>query len=243
MVTRLSQNDQGVLVYDLRHDPSQFISLTPEQIKERWGWDKDLDAPARLPIKTLKYNRCPALSPTGLLQDKSIQERLQVSPELITKHLKILQAAPDFVGNVLQARAMMDEARSQQVRSTEKHCDECLYDDFFDDYDRRLMPVIRAGQPDDLPGHIEELHDHRLKQMLPLYKARNFPHSLTSDERAEWEKHRYLRLMDGGTESRMAKYMHHLGELINKDQGAEQRYLLEELQLYAESIMPLIENY
>jgi exodeoxyribonuclease-1 len=243
VVTRLWQNDQGVLVYDLRHDPSQFIRLTPEQIIERWGWNKDPDAPARLPIKTLKYNRCPALSPTGLLQDKAIQDRLQVTPELITNHLKALQAAPDFVGNVLKARAMMDEARSQQERPTEKHCDERLYDDFFDDHDRRLMPVIRATQPNDLHSHLAELHDQRLKQMLPLYKARNFLHLLDSEERAEWEKYCYLRLMDGGTDSRMAKYMHHLGELVNIDQTAERRYLLEELQLYAESIMPLSENY
>ena len=47
--------------------------------------------------------------------------------------------------------------------------------------------------------------------------------------------------MDGGTESLIAKYMHRLGELSETEAGKDKLYLLEELQLYAESIMPLID--
>jgi hypothetical protein len=48
--------------------------------------------------------------------------------------------------------------------------------------------------------------------------------------------------MDGGTESQLAKYMHRLGELSKAEKNQGKLYLLEELQLYAESIMPVIET-
>jgi exodeoxyribonuclease-1 len=76
---------------------------------------------------------------------------------------------------------------------------------------------------------------------LPRYKARNFPSSLTDEERAEWEKYRYHYLIEGGTESRLAKFMKRLSELAQSEVGQEKRYLLEELQLYAESIVPVID--
>ena len=48
------------------------------------------------------------------------------------------------------------------------------------------------------------------------------------------------RLLDGGTSSRLAKYFARLAELAKDDKlTADQRYLLEELQLYGESIMPV----
>jgi hypothetical protein len=48
--------------------------------------------------------------------------------------------------------------------------------------------------------------------------------------------------MDGGTESRLSKFMHRLGELAATEQDPNKRYLLEELQLYAESIMPVFDT-
>ena len=241
VVTQLAQDNQGALVYDLRHDPAEFVGLSPQQLAERWRWTRDEAAPLRLPVKTLKYNRCPALSPTGLLSAKGVQERLQVTPELVGKHLKALQASPELPQNILKARDLLDKEREQAQTGPTKHCDECLYDGFFDDHDCQLLPVVRAAKPDELSELAGDFHDERLQQMLPLYKARNFSKYLTDEERAAWEQERYHRLMDGGTESRLSRYMHRLGELAETEKGSDKRYLLEELQLYAESIMPVVE--
>ena len=46
--------------------------------------------------------------------------------------------------------------------------------------------------------------------------------------------------MAGGMESRLAKFMHRLQELATEIGGrGDKLFLLEELQLYAESIMPV----
>jgi len=98
---------------------------------------------------------------------------------------------------------------------------------------------VRAADPAELAGLRQDFHDQRLQELLPRYKARNFSDQLTDEERTEWETYRYHTLMDGGAESKLAKFMHRLGQLAESEQVQEKRYLLEELQLYAESIIPV----
>jgi hypothetical protein len=45
--------------------------------------------------------------------------------------------------------------------------------------------------------------------------------------------------MEGGTKSQVAKFMHRLGEIAKTTTNPDKLFLLEELQLYAESIMPI----
>jgi exodeoxyribonuclease-1 len=104
------------------------------------------------------------------------------------------------------------------------------------------MLVVRAAKPRELSQLPADFQDERLQFILPRYKARNFPSSLTDEERADWEQYRYRTLMGGGTESRLAKYMQHLDDLVKTETSSDKRYLLEELKLYAESIMPVIET-
>ena len=237
-----TDDSKGAIVYDLRHDPTEFLKLSAEELAERWRRTKEPDAPTRLPVKTIKYNRCPALSPTGLLSDKGVQERLKVTPEIVNAHNAILRANPDFVANVVRARNLMDDERGEQWSKEKPVPEAALYDGgFFDDTDKKLMSVVRAADPAELSEIAGDFHDARLQQMLPRYKARNFSTELTDEERAEWEQYRYHALLDGGEESRLAKFMKRLSELAESEAGQDKRYLLEELQLYAESIMPVVD--
>jgi len=237
-----TDDSKGAIVYDLRHDPTEFLKLSAEELAERWRRTKEPDAPTRLPVKTIKYNRCPALSPTGLLSDKGVQERLKVTPEIVNAHNAILRANPDFVANVVRARNLMDDERGEQWSKEKPVPEAALYDGGVTaDTDKKLMSVVRAADPAELSEIAGDFHDARLQQMLPRYKARNFSTELTDEERAEWEQYRYHALLDGGEESRLAKFMKRLSELAESEAGQDKRYLLEELQLYAESIMPVVD--
>lgn len=236
-------SSKDAIVYDLRFDPTEFAELSPEALMERWQYTKDPDAPTRLPAKTMKYNRCPALSPLAVLQDAGVQERLKVTLEQATANRAKLLAMPELIANISAARDLLDEERAEHWKGEMSDVDAALYDGgFFNDNDKRLMSVVRAAKPSDLSNLRSDLQDQRLRELLPRYKARNFSSSLTDEERAEWERYRYHALMDGGSESPLAKYMHRLGELSATEAGSEKRYLLEELQLYAESIMPVFET-
>jgi exodeoxyribonuclease-1 len=228
---------QAAIVYDLRFDPTEFLELSPEEIVDRWKWTDDETASARLPVKTLRYNCCPAVAPMGVLDDAS-KERLQLDMQVITANLATLRANPAWAKNILAALDIMDASQEKRFNSV-NDVDSQLYNGFFDEHDCRLLDVVRAADPEEFSQIIDSFHDQRLKELLPLYKARNFPNDLTEEERMAWEQHRFQALMDGGADSRMSHFMHRLQELAGTVTDQDKRFLLEELQLYAESIMPI----
>lgn len=238
-------NGQGsAFVYDLRHDPQQYADKTPEELVELWKWKKDAEEP-RLPVKTLKYNRCPALAPLGVL-DEASRQRLKVDMTVVKQHLAALTAMKDFEERLCRAWEILESQSQEQpsLLTTEYDVDACMYDGFFTTEDKQALRVVRAARPEEL-GEGLNLHfkDDRLKALLPLYKARNYPKVLTSEERADWERFCAQKLLGGGNRSRLAQFMARLQELAAEEGvTGHQEYLLQELQLYAESIMPAPEE-
>ncbi len=244
LLSKHPQQD-AALVYDLRADPSDFVKMTIDEIVEAWKFTKDPDA-VRLPVKTLKYNRCPAVAPLGVIKDKTAQERLQLPLETVTKHLKILkQHQAEFADKVLQAVARLDEERerAQTALVDDKlTVDERLYDGFISDADKITMRAVRAAAPAELSGLADNFRDTRLPNLLPLYKARNYPKALDQSEMAAWDEFCQQKLLSGDADSRLAKYFARLQELSKEKLTGGQQYLLEELRLYGESIVPSAED-
>lgn len=227
----------GALVYDLRHDPTEWFGKTPEQLAEAWKWSKDKTKP-RLPIKTLQYNRCPAIAPTSVLDDES-KTRLKLDMAQIEEHRKLLDSNNEFVAKVLKALDILNKQQQTAFLSNAQLVDAQLYDGFFDNQDKVKMRAVRASAKDELSELDLSFKDARLTELLPLYKARNFPDTLSEEEQTAWESYRSHKLVDGNEASRAAKYFKRLGELSNETWLTDaQRYLLEELQLYGESILP-----
>ncbi len=228
---------QGSLVFDLRHDPLQYKDDSAEALAEKWRWKKDATE-LRLPVKSLQYNRCPAVAPLGVL-DESSRQRLKIDLDVIKKNLAALKSMPDFEQRLIQACDTLDKQVQTTLVSTDKDVDSCIYDGFFDTQDKQSMRVVRAAQPEELGDLGLNFHDNRLSALLPLYKARNYPASLSGEERIEWEKHCERLLLGGGTHSRMAQFYNRLQQIVaDGNLTSHQQYLLEELRLYAESIMP-----
>lgn len=210
---------------------------------DRWKYTDDPSAPPRLPVKTVKYNRCPAVAPLGVMKYKAAQERLGLTLETIEKHRAVLRKYhKPFAAKVLQAVERLDaerEAAQTAMVDNQLTVDKRLYESFMPDADKAVLPKIRSAKPEELAVYADRLHDARLRNLVPLYKARNYPSSLDSQEAEAWETFRRQRLIAGGQASPMARYFARLQEL---DAGAlddSQRYLLEELKLYGESIAPV----
>lgn len=231
----------GALVYDLRYDPGLFTDMTVDQLVAAWKWQKPEDrdpTKPRLAIKTLQYNRCPAVAPLAVLDDDS-QKRLSINLEDVTRHRQKLQQATGFGDRVLQALDILDNEQQQRFALEDKTVDAQIYDGFVGDGDQHVMAKIRDARPEELSSFVSQCKDKRLQQLLPLYKARNFPRKLTTEERIAWEAHRAEQLFAGGEKSRIAQYFTRLQQLAErKDLTQNQKYLLEDLRLYGESIMP-----
>jgi exodeoxyribonuclease-1 len=234
----VGDDQQGAIVYDLRHDPSAFAKLTPKQLAERWGYTKDPDAPERLPVKTLKYNRCPAICPTGLISDEVVQQRLGITLEIIEANRAKLAELPELRQNIVKAQLLMDEERTASYDDSDVEAEERVYDGMVDDHDRNLLGAVRAAESSELSRFATDFHDARLREMLPRYKARNFPASLTDEERQAWDEYRTQKLFAGEQNSRLAQYFQRLAACAADPKYADKQFLLEELQLYGQSIMP-----
>ena len=228
---------QGVLVFDLRHDPKPFLKMKPEELAEIWKWSKEEKKP-RLPIKTLQFNRVPAIAPMNVL-DEASQERLDLKPETVEKNYQTLQAADGFAQNVLEALEILEAKQQLKFLEDETEVDAQLYDGFFDREDKTKMSVVRAATADELSSLQMVFKDARLQNLLPLYKARNFPKSMNDNDRVIWERFRERKLLGGKEASRLARYFARLEELKQRtDLTQNERYLLEELELYGQSILP-----
>ncbi|MGH7195828.1 MAG: exodeoxyribonuclease I [Candidatus Saccharimonadales bacterium] len=241
VATAIAEHPQkkGALVYDLRYDATEFAGLSPKELAERWAYTKDEKASPRLPVKTLQFNRCPALAPLGVL-DSASQKRLKLDLKVIeANRAKLKQVNNSFAPKVLAALKILDDARQKKYASQPKSVDGGLYDGFFSDYDRNQEKQIQKAKPEKLNSIAESFKDQRLKELLPLYKARNFPASLSSEERADWEQYCQEKLLSGASASRLAKYGARLQAISNDAKLSKTAsYLIEELQLYAEAIVP-----
>lgn len=239
IVSKLADHPRrgGVLVYDLRHDPTPFMNMSPPELAEAWRWKKNSAEP-RLPVKTLQFNRCPAIAPLSVLDDAS-KQRLELDLAVIRGNLNKLQNNPDFINSLMQALELLDQKQQAQLLEIEADVDARLYEGFFGDLDKTKMSIVRAAEGPDLASLEVAFKDQRLQTLLPLYKARNFPKLLTDDERASWNQHKEQKLFAGQENSRLARYLKRAQELKQQPGlNAEQGYVLEELILYGQSLMP-----
>ena len=232
-------DDSSGIVFDLRFDPREYSQMSVEEIVAAWRYDPNAQ-PAKKPVKTIKYNRCPAVAPLGVMNKPEIEERIDLSVKTIMAHFAALKPVhQELATKVIAAQKVLDAERDLQYAGSVSTADSRLYDGFMAAGDKPLMAAIRKAPAEDLTGFATRLSDDRLQQLLPLYKARNFPRSLSSEERAAWDEHCADALFVGGEDSPLAQYFANLTKLGKAPELTEsQRYLIEELQLYGESIMP-----
>jgi exodeoxyribonuclease-1 len=231
----------SVLVYDLRIDPEPLLHLSEEEILEAWQWKAPAERTEndiKLPILEIALNQCPAVAPLATL-DESSQERIQLDLKTIAKNRKKLSSATDFLNRVVSAHSKRTQQQSQYFTTKSTDVDGKLYDGFIGTDDQRVMQNVRMADPDALPGFMTRFKDKRLQQLLPLYKARNFPKSLTDEERTQWEEYKNKKLFEGGDKSQLAQYFMKLQEIASRPNiSTAQQHVLEDLQLYGQSLMP-----
>jgi exodeoxyribonuclease-1 len=235
---------QCAYVYDLRQDPAPFMAMNDEELVESIRWSKDREK-LRLPVKTIKYNRCPAIAPTGVIKDKAVQQQIQIDLDAVAVNLRKLSSDPDFAARVVKACETIDAERKALSGDGERWgepetVDGQLYGgDFFGNADKSAMRRVREAAPRDCAALQVTFQDKRLQALFPLFTARNHPQCLSDEQRQTWDAFCRKRLLDGGQNSRLAKYFKRIDELARDEHLTEnQRYALEELHLYGESIMP-----
>lgn len=231
---------QGDLVYDLRYDPTPYAGLEPAELAELWHWVPDVKT-RRLPVKTLQFNRCPAVAPLSVL-DPNSRARLKLDLADIDSNLAKLKAVPDWPGKLHQALELMDKQRQAELIAPVEDVDARLYDGFIGPADERKMVQLRSTPPAKLHTNQALFKDQRLNALLPLYKARNFPDSLTAEEQSVWQAYLVSRLISGGKTGRLQAFQQKIKD-IEAEAGlsTNQKNILHDLRDYGLRIASVVD--
>lgn len=233
--------NQGVFVFDLRNDPAVIAKLTTTEIIERWRhYCDDRPCPHPLmPIKTMQFNRCPAVAPLSVIDEQSAK-RIDIDLKLVHKHFSDLAVHKEIIlAKVLQATEKMDQ-KQKEMFASEQLAESALYDSFISGTDKQLSSSFINEKPANMAEFTAKFKDPRLKSLVPLYISKNYPKNQTADVRDRWEKFRTHKMLGGGQTSRAAKYFKQLQELATDTSlSAEKQFLVEELQLWGQSILPV----
>lgn len=221
----------NVVVFDLRYDPTPFLDMTSKDLAKKLyaTWDeRQTDGFVKLPVKELQYNHVPAVAPLGVLEQGDGWKRIDLSSDVIAKHKTILLSSPGFAENL----RTLFENKPDYKKSSDPESQ--LYDSFVADIDKVRIEAVRNADEKQLADFHPSFTDERLPELLLHYKARNFPRSLAEEESVAWEKWRSQKINDT-----LPSFMKSLERLSKSTNSDNKQFLLQELQLWAESILPV----
>ena len=230
-------NPNGVIVYDLRHDPEPFLSLSIEELHERLFTPTDLlpEGAERLPLKTVHINKCPVVVPLNTLTPEAA-ERWRIDVRQGESFRRRLLELDEFVSKI-------DQVHRQRDFEPVSDPDQAIYSGgFFSRDDRQRMDEIIRSNPSSLADFPLVFDDQRLPEMLFRYRARNWPDLLTEEERQRWDEYRGSRLLDadGGGSITLDDYLQILDRLESDAQlSPQKRALVPQLLAWAEQVTPL----
>ncbi|MCB1984581.1 MAG: exodeoxyribonuclease I [Burkholderiales bacterium] len=224
-----TNNPNSVLVYDLRHDPERFLDMDVSQLDQHlFTRAEDLPEGAqRLPVKSVKINKCPALAPRNTL-DAQAATRIEIDLDTCHRHWKKLTeycAQTDFAQRIALAYSGRTFEPSADV-------DQALYDGFMDNTDALLFPQIRSATPQQLAKAGFDFHDKRLPELFFRYRARNWPETLSPEEHQRWQQLRRQRLtqVTDGDGQMIGSYFDEIEMLRKTHQGnAKSQEILDAL--------------
>ncbi len=232
-LARHPQIDGRIIVFDLDCDPDALLDLDADTIAARL-YIRQADLPegqARVPLKEVHANRCPALVPWNHLREADFA-RLAIDPQVVEQRAaRIREVAPQIAEKVRRVFA-----RERPHASVDT--DAALYDGFIGDADKRLFARVRGTQPHLLAREMFDFRDPRLPELLFRYRARNWPGTLLPTERTRWDAYRRQRLLadNGLSELSLEQWRTQLAELRVTNIDADKLALLDQLEAWAETI-------
>ena len=227
--------DGRVIVFDLDGDADALLDLDADTIAARlYLRAADLaEGQARIPLKEVHLNRCPALVAWDHLRPTDL-ERLGIdAAEAVRRADRLRAAGPALAEKIRQVYAKPREHPPADP-------DAALYDGFVGDADRRRCAALRATPPEALAGRDPGFDDPRLAELAFRYRARNWPGLLSPADRARWDAYRHRRLHGGGPGVSEHTFASHAAEIATlravHDGDPRARALLDALQAWADDL-------
>ena len=229
-------NTNGVICLDLRADPDLLLDLSVDELRTRL-FTPVAELPegvARIPLKTVHVNRAPVLAPMKTLSADAAA-RWSIDPVEVARRAQVVKARAAAIRERVQA------VHQAAPGPAETDPDLMIYSGgFICDADRRTLEGLRRLAPEALAKANVRFADPRLPEQVFRYRARNWPETLSPEEREHWAAWRLTRLTDpdGGGSIRLDQYEERLATLAQTHAADPAKLrLIEELAAWAEALM------
>jgi len=234
-------NRNEIIVWDLAHDPSELLGMDAATMRQRMFTRADAlpEGVSRLPVKSIHLNKSPIVISNLKTLSPQMAERWQIDIARALRHAD--KAADPALIAALDARWREVFQRPDDAGPVD--VDEDLYGGFLGPGDRRQLNELRQLPPAALAAARPSFQDARLEDLLFRYRARNFPDTLTADERQAWEAHRAARLLDGEAGARTVEQLFAEIDALSDSVDERGEDILGALYDYADSIAPTRSNF
>lgn len=225
-------NKNEILAWDLRYDPSELPGLDAETIRMRLFSKSDAlqEGVTRLPIKSIHLNKSPMVIANLKTLSPERAAELGLDVDVAVQHATIAATLPDL--HHLWSKVF------QRPQEATPDVDEDLYGGFIGSNDRRQLTQLRALAPQQLAQAKISFDDLRLEELLFRYRARNFPDTLSAEEKQRWEEHRAARLLEGEGGARTINTLFEEIDTLAEQVDERGEEILGALYDYAEMIAP-----
>ncbi|WP_348665979.1 exodeoxyribonuclease I [Arsenophonus symbiont of Ornithomya chloropus] len=134
-------------------------------------------------VKLININKCPILAPINLLKSVDLQ-RISLNINYCMNNWKTLKKDTQIQYRI--TRFFSQETFFPELNDV----DHKLYAGFFTNKDRLKMNIIRHTSPKNLSKLKLKFDDPRINQLFFRYRSRNYPNTLTKQEKLIWSSHR-----------------------------------------------------
>ena len=211
-------NPNSILMWDLSCDPKELLSLTTQELKARLFKRESelLPGQTRLPIYACKINQSPFLVGQLAVLTPERADRFQLDRAVAERHAVFL------LDHVEELSGLWAEVLSKETQTEEIDVDSGLYcGAFTSERDRSQMEWIHQQTPQALSLLVESQRIHfddpRFDEMLFRFRARNWPETLSEQERARWQQLRVNRLIHGvGVQRTLDEFSQEIEELVQR---------------------------
>ncbi len=213
------------IVVELRPEALKLIDYNVEQIEQNifTKFSQMPEGEARIGLKEIHHNRCPIIFTTD------DAKTLALKPDFARLNIDLTQAKEihaqlNAASEIIMQKLAKVFAKHREFDNSDP--DGALYSGFFDKADKTKFSKARSSK-----GQAElAFNDARLSELYFRYKARNWPETLNTDERALWQKHKVQRLSPDTVKEYLAQC-----ETLKND-NPEHTVVLQALQDWASHI-------
>lgn len=227
-------NKNAVICYNLQSDPSPLLSDDLDTLKEKlYTRTSDLaEGEQRLGLKLIHLNKCPVLAPAKTFTEERATE-LGINRQQCLQHLEWLRQHRECQSKVIELYLQQDDYPG------ESNPDYQLYSGFISNNDKQKMQLLHELPPEHLGTSAPVFSDERLNNLVFLYRARNYPASLTDSEQQKWQRYRTDKLMHGLDKPNLTleEFSLALENAAHEHASDEKKMnILKALYLYAQSL-------